>query len=319
VRRDTTARQESQIPCTTSPDDGPMKASEGSTLYASSEVESKGSTLHVSSVAESEGSTLHASSVAESRSSTLHALSVAESEGSTLHASSVAESRSSTLHASSGVESEGSTLHASSVEESTVSRVPRTPLQGSAYEYYNDRNDTKRSKPTALLLMDSSPDVSLSTMGSKFNPTTHLEFLVNKRILGKINGKQASLHETLNSSAPQLWMYFDSGASRSVIAPTSPIWEHLTQSRPVQGSCSVGDGTPLSYIEKGMYNNTIDTTVVKNLRYDLFSSVSAAKQGITSIIDYNMETGENNSYMVDKLTGNIIPLIERGQGILEVP
>ncbi len=32
-----------------------------------------------------------------------------------------------------------------------------------------------------------------------------------------------------------------------------------------------------------------------------------------------METGENNSYMVDKLTGNIIPLIERGQGILEVP
>jgi hypothetical protein len=59
--------------------------------------------------------------------------------------------------------------------------------------------------------------------------------------------------------------------------------------------------------------------VVRNLRYDLFSSVSAAKQGLTSIIDYDTTTGENNSYMVDKLTGNVIPLIERGQGILEVP
>ncbi len=113
--------------------------------------------------------------------------------------------------------------------------------------------------------MDSSPDVSLSTMGSKFNPTTHLEFLVNKRILREIKRKQASLQETLNSSAPQLWMYFDSGASRSVFAPTSPIREHLTQSRPVQGSCSIGDGTPLNYIEQGMYNNTIDSTVVTNL------------------------------------------------------
>jgi hypothetical protein len=87
----------------------------------------------------------------------------------------------------------------------------------------------------------------------------------------------------------------------------------------VQGSCSIGDGTPLEYIEKGLLNNTIDTTVVKNLRYDLFSSVSAAKLGLTSIIDYDLETGENNSYMIDKQTGNIIRLVERGQGILEVP
>ena len=55
------------------------------------------------------------------------------------------------------------------------------------------------------------------------------------------------------------------------------------------------------------------------MRYDLFSSVSAAKIGLTSVIDYNLETGENNSYIIDKQTGNIIPLVERGQGILEVP
>jgi hypothetical protein len=80
-------------------------------------------------------------------------------------------------------------------------------------------------------------------------------------------------------------MYFDSGASRSVISPTSPIRAHLTRSHPVQGSCSIGDGTPLEYIEKGLLHDTIDTTVVNNLRYDLFSSVSAAKIGLTSVID----------------------------------
>jgi hypothetical protein len=131
--------------------------------------------------------------------------------------------------------------------------------------------------------------------------------------------KKAVLQALQENKSPQLWMYFDSGASRSVISTTSPIRQHLTQTHSVDGSCSIGDGTPLEYIEKGLFNNTIDTTVVLNLRYDLFSSVSAAKQGLTSVIEYNMETGGNNSYMVDKHTGNIIPLIERGQGILEVP
>ncbi len=177
----------------------------------------------------------------------------------------------------------------------------------------------QKSNPTAFVLMDSNPDFTLSNMSSTFNPETHLHFLTNKKIHREIKRKQATLQTIYDDTSPQLWMYFDSGASRSVISTTSPIREHLTQSRPVQGSCSIGDGTPLEYIEKGLYNNTIDTTVVKDLHYDLFSSVSAAKLGLTSVIDYNMETGENNSYMVDKQTGNIIPLIERGRGILEVP
>ncbi len=177
----------------------------------------------------------------------------------------------------------------------------------------------QKSNPTAFVLLESNPDVTLSTISSQFNPETHLHFLTNKKIHREIKRKQAILQTILDDQSPQLWMYFDSGASRSVMSTTSPIREHLTQSRPVQGSCAIGDGTPLEYIEKGMYNSTIDTTVVKDLHYDLFSSVSAAKLGLTSVIDYNMETGENNSYMVDKQTGNIIPLIERGRGILEVP
>ncbi len=59
--------------------------------------------------------------------------------------------------------------------------------------------------------------------------------------------------------------------------------------------------------------------MVKDLKYDLFLSVSAAKQGLTSIIDYDLQTGENRSFTIDKLTGSITALVERGKGILELP
>jgi hypothetical protein len=55
------------------------------------------------------------------------------------------------------------------------------------------------------------------------------------------------------------------------------------------------------------------------LKYDLFSFVSAAKQGLTSIIDFDLDSGKNNSYTKDKTTGVITPLVERGKGILELP
>ncbi len=114
-------------------------------------------------------------------------------------------------------------------------------------------------------------------------------------------------------------MYFDSGASRSVITKTSPIRNHLHAITPSYGSCSIGDGTPLQCIEKGNITDNLEITVVKGLKYDLFSSVSAAKQGLTSIIDYDLDSGKNNSYTSDKATGMITPLVERGKGILELP
>jgi hypothetical protein len=165
----------------------------------------------------------------------------------------------------------------------------------------------------SLVLMDSNSEMTFSSISKKFHPKLHLDFLL-KRIYYEIKKKLLKINE---EGSQQLWMY--SGASRSVISTTSPIRKHLKNACPVQGSCSIGDGTPLQYIEKGFFNNSIDATVVKELRYDLFSSVSAAKQGYTSIIDYDLETGEKHSYMVDKQTGNIIPLIERGKEILEVP
>ena len=117
----------------------------------------------------------------------------------------------------------------------------------------------------------------------------------------------------------ELWMYFDSGASRSVISTNSPIRRHLHEIGPAYGSCSIGDGTPLHYLEKGHVMDNLEVTVVDSLKYDLFSSVHAAKQGLTSIIDFDLETGENNSFIINKLTGNVTPLVERGKGILEIP
>jgi transposase InsO family protein len=47
--------------------------------------------------------------------------------------------------------------------------------------------------------------------------------------------------------------------------------------------------------------------------------VNAAKQGLTSIIDNDLHTWQNRSFTIDKLTGQITPLVERGKGILELP
>ena len=69
-------------------------------------------------------------------------------------------------------------------------------------------------------------------------------------------------------------------------------------------------------MEKGSIKENLEITVVRDLKYDLFSSVSAAKLGLTSVIDYDLTTGKNLSYTIDKLTGDVTPLVERGRGIL---
>ncbi len=55
----------------------------------------------------------------------------------------------------------------------------------------------------------------------------------------------AKINAMKRNSQEELWMYFDSGASRSVITETSPIRKRLQSITPAYGSCSIGDGTPL--------------------------------------------------------------------------
>jgi hypothetical protein len=151
------------------------------------------------------------------------------------------------------------------------------------------------------------------------SPVIEIDNLYSPRIKSELATQLAKIKSAKTNSQEELWMYFDSGASRSVISTTSPIRTHLQAVKPTYGSCSIGDGTPLQYIEKGNVMDNLEMTVVQALKYDLFSSVSAAKQGLASVIDFDLQTGENNSYIIDKLTGTVTPLAERGKGILELP
>jgi hypothetical protein len=60
-------------------------------------------------------------------------------------------------------------------------------------------------------------------------------------------------------------------------------------------------------------------TVVDGLHFDLYSAVSSAKRGISAVIDFDLKTGVNKSFTFCKQTGEVFPLIERKQGVLELP
>ena len=170
---------------------------------------------------------------------------------------------------------------------------------------------------SASVLVDTKADTSF-LLKPNCDPKIDMRHLDHSRIRSQLAIQLDKIKANKNVGE-ELWMYFDSGASRSVISTTSPIRQHLQAIGPAYGSCSIGDGTPLHYLEKGHVMDNLEITVVDSLKYDLFSSVHAAKQGLTSIIDFDLETGENNSFTIDKLTGNVTPLVERGKGILELP
>ena len=204
----------------------------------------------------------------------------------------------------------------------------------------SDDDSTDLHDETATVLMDTLGDMSFLLQpnsditvglaqlpqGKRVNfliepsgfPETGMTFSQQPKVQKELEIQLARIKEHKNSDA-ELWMYFDSGASRSVISTESPIRKHLKALVPAYGSCSIGNGTPLQYIEKGTVYDNLEITVVQDLKYDLFSSVNAAKNGLTSIIDYDLKTGKNNSYTVNKLSGAITPLVERGRGILELP
>ncbi len=77
-------------------------------------------------------------------------------------------------------------------------------------------------------------------------------------------------------------------------------------------------GATLKYLQKGMITSGNELTVVKDLQYDLYSAVAAAKRGVSCILDYNSK-GENQSYLLCKQSGTVTPLIERKKCILEIP
>jgi transposase InsO family protein len=189
--------------------------------------------------------------------------------------------------------------------DNTTNRMDNVPLDDTSTDH------------ASVLFTDAHADTTF-LVAPLSDPVVQMDHLYHPKIKQELKVQLARINENKNSKE-ELWMYFDSGASRSVISTTSPIRHHLQAIGPAYGSCSIGDGTPLNYLEKGSVRDNLEITVVDKLKYDLFSSVNAAKRGLTSIIDFDMDTGKNNSFIIDKFSGNITPLVERGKGILELP
>jgi hypothetical protein len=127
----------------------------------------------------------------------------------------------------------------------------------------------------ATVLMDTDVDTSFLIQPNQ-HPNMKLDLLPNPKVMKEIK-RQLETFGANKGNEPELWMYFDSGASRSVISTTSPVRKHLHSVTPTYGSCSVGNGTPLQYIEKGTIKDKLEITVVEDLKYDLFSSVSTSE------------------------------------------
>jgi hypothetical protein len=100
-----------------------------------------------------------------------------------------------------------------------------------------------------------------------------------------------------------IWMFLDSGASRSVIQEKSPIRALLSNISDTQGSCNVGNGANLKYLEKRMLTDNNEVTVVQALKYDLCAAVAAAKRGVSCILDFDTN-GTNQSFLLDKKIRN---------------
>ncbi len=140
----------------------------------------------------------------------------------------------------------------------------------------------------------------------------------NAKICDQLDAKIEELRERNANDDKGLWMYLDSGASRSVIGEKSPIRPHLKNVAETDGSCQIASGANLKYLEKGSITLNNEVTVVKDLKFDLYAAVAAAKRGVSCILDFS-STGLNRSYLLCKKTGTITPLIDRNKGILEVP
>jgi transposase InsO family protein len=139
------------------------------------------------------------------------------------------------------------------------------------------------------------------------------------KILQQLRDKKRQIQDLERSGQQGHWMYFDSGASRTVIRQDSPLRSHLTDVIPAKGSCTIGNGDKLSYVETGTITTNNVATVVQGLEFDLYSAVDAAKRGVSAVIDFDPDTGENRSFTYCKHTREISPLVERRHGSLEVP
>jgi hypothetical protein len=120
------------------------------------------------------------------------------------------------------------------------------------------------------------------------------------QISRQLDKKIHELKERKANGEEGLWMFLDSGASRSVIQENSPIRKHLINVSETNGSCNVGNGANLKYLQKGLITKNNEVTVVKDLKYDLYAAVAAAKRGISCVLDYTHKWSKPKLSIVQK-------------------
>ncbi len=182
-------------------------------------------------------------------------------------------------------------------------------LRNGGYLFFEDDKDHEDYPPATALIATTRDDLAFPFMDGQSSSA----------ILRQVRERKQRVQELEDAGVKGQWMFFDSGASRSVIRTESPLRSHLTNVTPSNGSCTIGNGTRLPYVETGILTANNPATVVEGLEFDLYSAVAAAKRGISAIIDFDPLWGENRSFIYCKDSGEISPLIERRNGALEVP
>jgi hypothetical protein len=89
------------------------------------------------------------------------------------------------------------------------------------------------------------------------------DLFANKQIKSQLLSKRKKLSMMESEGDEGKWMYFDSGASRTVINADSPLRSLLKQVTPESGSCTVGSGDQLPYVESGVLSKNSHATVVQ--------------------------------------------------------
>jgi hypothetical protein len=150
--------------------------------------------------------------------------------------------------------------------------VDNPPPRNEGFLFFADGNDHEAYPYEENLLL---------AHGNDNKPYSFMDQQSSAEILLQIRDKKRNIQEMEQDGAPGYWMYFESGASRTVIQAESSLRQHLSNVTPTKESCTIGNGTKLPYVEVGTLTANNPATVVIGLEFDLYSAVAATKRGIS--------------------------------------
>ncbi len=155
----------------------------------------------------------------------------------------------------------------------------RPPLRNGGFLFFEDGNDNEAYPPATLLIATARDDHVYPFWMANPRPQSYAKF--RKR------NNESRTWKTRTSPA--------TGCFLTAVLPEqssnqteSPLRSHLPNVSPSNGSCTIGNGTRLLYVETGILTANNPATVVEGLEFDLYSAVAAAKHGISAVINFDV-------------------------------